>query len=84
MPGKYEVGTAANHYISQLYHEALKNKLDVTSMLNTLGLTEEVFDKPELRVKTEKLAKRTSSISERLSSYWRLKKTFSLSKTRAQ
>lgn len=56
MPGKYEVGTAANHYISQLYHEALKNKLDVTSMLNTLGLTEEVFDKPELRVKTEKLA----------------------------
>ncbi|MDC8831876.1 AraC family transcriptional regulator [Alteromonas gilva] len=56
MPGKYEVGTAANHYISQLYHEALKNKLDVASMLKAIDLTEDVFDKPEVRVKTEKLA----------------------------
>jgi AraC-like DNA-binding protein len=56
MPDKYEVGTAANHYISQLYHEALKNKLNIVAMLGEIGLSPDVFDKPELRVKTEKLA----------------------------
>lgn len=56
MPDKYEVGTAANHYISQLYHEAIKNKLDIDGMLQQMDLSVEVFDKPELRVKTEKLA----------------------------
>ncbi|NVK57457.1 MAG: AraC family transcriptional regulator [Alteromonadaceae bacterium] len=56
MPDKYEVGTAANHYISQLYHEALKNNLDVASMLKTIDVSEDIFDQPELRVKTEKLA----------------------------
>jgi AraC-like DNA-binding protein len=56
MSDKYEVGTAANHYISQLYHEAVRNKLDIDTMLRKIELSAELVDKPEVRVKTEKLA----------------------------
>jgi AraC-like DNA-binding protein len=55
MPDKYEVGTAANHYISQLYHEAIRNGLDIENILNKIELSVDVIDKPEHRVKTEKL-----------------------------
>lgn len=56
MPIKYEVGTAANHYFSQLYHEAIKHGLDIDTMLETLELSTDVIDKPELRIKTDKLS----------------------------
>ncbi|WJG09593.1 AraC family transcriptional regulator [Aliiglaciecola sp. LCG003] len=55
MSDNYEVGTAANHYISQLYHEAIKNGLDIEAIFNKLDLSAELMDKPEYRVPTEKL-----------------------------
>ena len=52
----YEVGTAANHYISQLYHEAMRNNLDIECILKKLELKADMFDKPDCRVSTEKLS----------------------------
>lgn len=52
----YEVGTAANHYISQLYHEAIRNELDIESILSKVGLSVDAIDKPDYRVGTEKLS----------------------------
>ena len=56
MPNKYDVGTAANHYVSQLYHTARKHGLDSSAIMRSLELDESMIDKPDLRIKTEKLS----------------------------
>jgi AraC-like DNA-binding protein len=66
MSDKYEVGTAANHYISQLYHEALRNNLNAEALLEKIDLSTDVIDKPNCRVKTEKLSALQSLIWQAL------------------
>lgn len=56
MRDKGEFGTAANHYLSALYHSAVKLGVDVIPLLNRVGLSTADIDKPKNRIPTEKLS----------------------------
>lgn len=56
MRNKGEFGSAANHYLSALYHEAVRRGLDADNLLLNAGLTKEAIDKPEQRIRAELLA----------------------------
>lgn len=56
MPNKPELSTAANHFISAMYHEAIRLGVDANALLVRAGLSTEVIDKPDLRVSSESLA----------------------------
>jgi len=51
-----ETGTAANYYVSQLYHEAVRYNLDINTMLAQTGISPASIDKPSERIGAEKLS----------------------------
>lgn len=57
MPNSSEYGTAANYYVTALFQEGLRQKLDVEKMLNKANIAINDVDQPEKRIKTERLAK---------------------------
>lgn len=56
MQDKGEFGTAANHYLSALYHSAIRQGVDVLPILTNVGLSIADIDKPNHRIPTEKLS----------------------------
>lgn len=56
MQNKGEFGTAANHFVSALYHEALNQGVDVERLLQSANIHKDVIDRPEKRIPTELLA----------------------------
>ena len=56
MPEKNEYGTAANHYVSSLYHAAIKQSVDAENLLRECELSPDCIDNPRQRIPTEKLA----------------------------
>ena len=62
MQTKGEFGTASNHYVSALYHEALNQGLDAERLLQISNIPMDVIDTPEKRIRTELLAAFQKSI----------------------
>jgi len=50
-------GSAANHYLSALYHESVKQGINIKRLLDFAGIDHDLIDKPNQRVPTERLAK---------------------------
>lgn len=56
MQDKGEFGTAANHFFSALYHEAIRQGVEADKLVVEVGLDLSVIDNPEARIRTEILA----------------------------
>lgn len=56
MQDKGEFGTAANHYFSALYHEAVRQGVDAAKLAIEVGIDLSVLDNPNARIRTELLA----------------------------
>lgn len=60
------MATAANHYVTQLYHIAVKNNLDVAQILQKCGIDVNLIGQPGQRVSAEKLAALQLSIWQQM------------------
>lgn len=49
-------GTACNHYVSALYHQAVHIGLDIDSLLEKTNISKHMIDKPNIRIRTEDLS----------------------------
>ncbi len=58
--------SAANIFVSQLYHLAKAKGLDTVELMHSAGLSLDVIDSPDVRVETEKLAVMVLSIWDQL------------------
>jgi len=56
MQSKGENGTASNHYVSALYHQAKLIGLDADRLLEESNISKEVIDNPNVRIRTEDLS----------------------------
>jgi len=54
--GEHGNGTACNHYVSALYHQAKHIGLDADRLLEENNISKEIIDKPNIRIRTEDLS----------------------------
>lgn len=53
---KKNIGTAANHYVNQLYKEAVANGLDINEMLAKANIDVDIIGQPTKRIDAEKVS----------------------------